>query len=89
MLWRHSAIDIEKDAVFLLATDGVYEHISNRFAAKTIHEHPQDLDEAQKSSLRRRCGKAARTIATLFWKCTTVILACVIVGLLAMQHLRP
>ena len=58
LLWRHSAIDIEKDDVFLLATDGVYEHISNRFAAKTIHEHPQDLNEAAEN--HRRGGAAAR-----------------------------
>jgi hypothetical protein len=58
LLWRHGDIDIEKDDVFLLATDGVYEHISNRFAAKTIHEHPQDLDEAAgiivEAALRQR-----------------------------------
>jgi serine/threonine protein phosphatase PrpC len=44
----YSAIDIEKGDIFLLATDGVYEHVSNRFAAKTIHDHPQDLDQAAK-----------------------------------------
>jgi serine/threonine protein phosphatase PrpC/ribosomal protein L39E len=42
----YSAIEIEKGDIFLLATDGVYEHVGNRFAAKTIHDHPQDLDEA-------------------------------------------
>jgi serine/threonine protein phosphatase PrpC len=42
----YSAIEIEKGDIFLLATDGVYEHIGNRLAAKTIHDHPQDLDEA-------------------------------------------
>ncbi len=42
----YSAIDIEKGDTFLLATDGVYEHVGNRFVAKTIHDHPQDLDAA-------------------------------------------
>jgi serine/threonine protein phosphatase PrpC len=42
----YSAIEIAKGDIFLLATDGVYEHVSNRFAAKTIHDHRQDLDEA-------------------------------------------
>jgi serine/threonine protein phosphatase PrpC len=42
----YRAIEIEKGDIFLLATDGVYEHVSNRFAAKTIHAHPQDLDTA-------------------------------------------
>jgi serine/threonine protein phosphatase PrpC len=42
----YRAIDIEKGDIFLLATDGVYEHFGNRFAAKTIDAHPQDLDTA-------------------------------------------
>jgi hypothetical protein len=42
-------------------TDGVYEHISNRFAAKTIHEHPQDRIS---SASRRRSG-ARRSIRGL------------------------
>jgi serine/threonine protein phosphatase PrpC len=42
----YSAIAIAKGDIFLLATDGVYEHVSNRFAAKAIHDHPQDLDKA-------------------------------------------
>jgi serine/threonine protein phosphatase PrpC len=42
----YSAIAIAKGDIFLLATDGVYEHVSNRFAAKTVHDHSQDLDEA-------------------------------------------
>jgi serine/threonine protein phosphatase PrpC len=42
----YSAIQIEKGDIFLLATDGVYEHAGNRFAAKAIHDHAQDLDEA-------------------------------------------
>jgi serine/threonine protein phosphatase PrpC len=42
----YRAIEIATGDIFLLATDGVYEHVSNRFAAKTIHDHRQDLDEA-------------------------------------------
>jgi serine/threonine protein phosphatase PrpC len=42
----YSAIGIEKGDIFLLATDGVYEHVGNRFAAKAIHDHLDDLDEA-------------------------------------------
>ena len=42
----YSAIEIAKGDIFLLATDGVYEHVSNRFAAKTIHDHRHDLDQA-------------------------------------------
>src|SRR5580698_62809 len=42
----YQALPTEKGDVFLLATDGVYEHVSPRFAAKTIHDHAQDLDQA-------------------------------------------
>ena len=42
----YSAIGIEKGDIFVLATDGVYEHAGNRFAAQAIHDHAQDLDEA-------------------------------------------
>jgi serine/threonine protein phosphatase PrpC len=42
----YQALPTEKGDVFLLATDGVYEHVSARFAAKAVHGHPQDLDQA-------------------------------------------
>jgi serine/threonine protein phosphatase PrpC len=42
----YQAIAVERGDIFLLATDGVYEHAGNRFAAAAIHAHPQDLDEA-------------------------------------------
>ena len=42
------ALTVEKGDVFLLATDGVYEHVDNRFAAKAIHAHAHDLDIAAK-----------------------------------------
>jgi serine/threonine protein phosphatase PrpC len=42
----YQALPTEKGDVFLLATDGVYEHVSARFAAKAVHDHPQDLDQA-------------------------------------------
>jgi serine/threonine protein phosphatase PrpC len=42
----YQALTIEKDDVFLLATDGVYEHISARFVVSTIRSHAADLDTA-------------------------------------------
>jgi serine/threonine protein phosphatase PrpC len=42
----YQALQTEKGDVFLLATDGAYEHVSARFAAKAIHDHPGDLDQA-------------------------------------------
>jgi serine/threonine protein phosphatase PrpC len=42
----YQALSTETGDVFLLATDGVYEHVSARFAAKAVHDHPKDLDQA-------------------------------------------
>ncbi len=42
----YQALPTEKGDVFLLATDGVHEHVSPRFAAKAILDHAQDLDQA-------------------------------------------
>jgi len=54
----YRAIAVERGDIFLLATDGVYEHAGNRFAAAAIHAHPQDLDEAARiiveEALRQR-----------------------------------
>lgn len=40
---------IEKGDLFLLTTDGVYEHAGARFIANTIEEGAQDLDAAARS----------------------------------------
>jgi len=42
------ALQIEKGDLFLLATDGVYEHAMPRFIAGAINENPHDLDRAAK-----------------------------------------
>ena len=42
----YRALQIESGDVFVLATDGVYEHVSPRFVAHAIKETPQDLDRA-------------------------------------------
>jgi serine/threonine protein phosphatase PrpC len=39
-------IPLEVGDVFLLATDGVYEHLGTRFVADAIKDHAQDLDRA-------------------------------------------
>jgi serine/threonine protein phosphatase PrpC len=43
------ALQVEKGDVFLLATDGVYEHVGTRFLANAINENAQDLDGAAKT----------------------------------------
>jgi serine/threonine protein phosphatase PrpC len=42
----YRAVPVEKDDVFLLATDGVYEHVSGRLMAAAVRDHPADLDSA-------------------------------------------
>jgi serine/threonine protein phosphatase PrpC len=42
----YRAVPIEKADVFLLATDGVYEHVGGRLMAAAVREHPADLDAA-------------------------------------------
>ncbi|HET7887371.1 MAG TPA: bifunctional protein-serine/threonine kinase/phosphatase [Bradyrhizobium sp.] len=40
----YQALSAETGDVFVLATDGVYEHVSGRFIATAVREHPADLD---------------------------------------------
>ena len=42
----YQAVQVERGDVFVLATDGVYEHVSPRVVASAINDHPHDLDRA-------------------------------------------
>lgn len=42
------ALSIEQGDIFVLATDGAYEHVGTRFIARTIHDNSGDLDQAAK-----------------------------------------
>ena len=42
-------LTVEKGDLFLLATDGVYEHVSSRFIAETINGSANDLDSAARA----------------------------------------
>jgi serine/threonine protein phosphatase PrpC/ribosomal protein L39E len=42
----YRAVPLEVGDTFLLATDGVYEHVSPRFVSETIRENSGDLDHA-------------------------------------------
>src|SRR4051812_4051129 len=44
----YRTLQIERGDVFLLATDGVYEHVRSRFVVDAIAEHTNDLDGAAK-----------------------------------------
>jgi serine/threonine protein kinase len=45
----YQALPTERGDIFLLATDGVYEHVSARFVASTVRQHADSLDIAAKS----------------------------------------
>src|SRR5664279_1382590 len=42
----YQALRLEQGDVFVLATDGVYEHVAPRFVANAIRDNPQYLDRA-------------------------------------------
>jgi serine/threonine protein phosphatase PrpC len=44
----YQAHQLETGDLFVLATDGVYEHVDARFVASMIHAHANDLDAAAK-----------------------------------------
>ena len=45
----YSTLPVEKDDVFVLATDGVYEYASSEFIINTIDSHDVNLDAAAKA----------------------------------------
>ncbi len=45
----YQALPVEEGDVFLLATDGVYEHVTPRSIAAAINDNAGDLDEAAKT----------------------------------------
>ena len=45
----YQALGIERGDVFVLATDGVYEHIDGAFVAAAIRDAPGDLDRAARA----------------------------------------
>ncbi len=42
----YQALEVEEGDVFLLATDGAYEHVSDRFIATSLRNYAGDLDQA-------------------------------------------
>ncbi|HZD91176.1 MAG TPA: bifunctional protein-serine/threonine kinase/phosphatase [Pseudolabrys sp.] len=45
----HRAISVDTGDIFVLATDGVYEHVSPRGVIQAIEQHADDLDEAART----------------------------------------
>ena len=48
----YRAIPVEKGDTFVLATDGVYEHVKSRFIADTVHAGAHDLADAAAAIVR-------------------------------------
>jgi serine/threonine protein phosphatase PrpC len=44
----YRTLPVEPGDIFVLATDGVYEHVAARVIIDTVHAHAQDLDAAAK-----------------------------------------
>jgi|SRR5450631_12575 serine/threonine protein kinase/serine/threonine protein phosphatase PrpC len=42
----YQTLQVEKDDVFLLATDGAYEHVGDHFIINALNVHARNLDEA-------------------------------------------
>lgn len=61
----HQALPMEVGDVFLLATDGVYEHVGQEFIAAAIREHGADLDEAARLIVAEALGRGSTDNLTL------------------------
>jgi serine/threonine protein phosphatase PrpC len=61
----YRVLQIEKGDVFLLATDGVYEHVGPRFILNAIKEGAQDLDAAARMIVKEAYQKGSADNLTL------------------------
>ena len=55
----YQAVQLEQGDVFVLATDGAYEHVAARFIAHAINDHPDDLDKAAKFIVDEAFGRGS------------------------------
>src|SRR3954466_1722093 len=55
----YHALEIERGDVFVLATDGVYEHVDAAFVAQTIREARGNLDEAARAIVAEAYGRGS------------------------------
>jgi serine/threonine protein phosphatase PrpC len=53
------AVGLEKGDVLVLATDGVYEHVDERFVTQAIADHATDLDGAARLIVDRALGQGS------------------------------
>lgn len=61
----YQAFAIERGDIFLLLTDGVYEHVSGRLMANVVREHAADLDDAARRIVDEALGRGSQDNLTL------------------------
>src|SRR6187200_352426 len=53
----YQAVQLEQGDVFVLATDGAYDHVGTRFIANAIRDNPDDLDKAARIVVDEAFGR--------------------------------
>src|SRR6266849_7781004 len=61
----HLTLQVEKGDVFLLATDGVYEHVGARFITKAINDTAKDLDRVARDLVEEAYQQGSRDNLTI------------------------
>ena len=59
----YQMLRVEQGDIFVLVTDGIYEHVSDRRMAKAVNDGAADLDQAAKAIVDQAFEPAARTIS--------------------------
>ncbi|TAN62826.1 MAG: bifunctional protein-serine/threonine kinase/phosphatase [Magnetospirillum sp.] len=61
----YSMLQVERGDIFLLATDGVYEHVEGGFITATIASHADDLDRAARIIVGEAYDRGSRDNLTI------------------------
>jgi hypothetical protein len=61
----YHALPVSRGDIFVLATDGVYEHIDGRFVVKAIGEAPNQLDAAARTIVEQACRNGSEDNLTV------------------------
>lgn len=61
----YQSLPVELGDIFVLATDGVYEHASSQFIVQTINEHQHDLDIAARKAVDEAYAQGSKDNLTI------------------------